>query len=244
VAEKNTRWENDKEWAGWTIRDEVYDYVRKHWLPTIVSTTITIAGSVWAFIQSHPTLGASVGAVALTITAIAILALIDGRKRRSVPSSVKSNAVDGPKALVCGVCEGQRVFLLVTNEGSSAEFYGLFDVEGQVTTSRQTNLFCRWEHTDSPRTRIAKGQTCRIYLARLRSDSGFHQWRIEATSDTGPFDFDALYTSSSISQPVSYAPDIMVIGSIIADPDLANGLQRFKVVLKAFTAEILNENSN
>lgn len=81
-------------------------------------------------------------------------------------------------------------------------------------------------------------------MARLRSDFGFHQWRIEATSDAGPFDFDALYTSSSISQPVSCAPDIMVVGSIIADPDLMNGLQRFNIVLKAFTAEVLNANSN
>lgn len=122
VSDKNTRWENDKEWAGWTIRDEVYAYVRKHWLPTVVSTIIAIAGSVWAFIRSHPTLGVSVGTMALTITAIVILALIDGRKRRTVPSSVKSNAVDGPKALVCGVYEGQRYFSLLRTKDRRRNF--------------------------------------------------------------------------------------------------------------------------
>jgi hypothetical protein len=49
---------------------------------------------------------------------------------------------------------------------------------------------------------------------------------------------DAVYTSVINSVPVSRAEDIILLGSIIAEPDLVNGIQPFKVTLKAFGAEI------
>ena len=83
MAEKNTRWENDKEWAGWTIRDELYGYIRAHLGPIVIAALVSIAGTVWAFVQSHAVLGYCLATAVLTITVLAVLARNDGRKRAS-----------------------------------------------------------------------------------------------------------------------------------------------------------------
>jgi hypothetical protein len=93
MPDRNTRWENDKEWFGWTIRDEIYGYVREHWLPTIMAAIIGGAGSAFSFITSHPTLAAWLGAPTLTILVIVALSWIDGRRRRMIePESATSGS--------------------------------------------------------------------------------------------------------------------------------------------------------
>ncbi len=148
-------------------------------------------------------------------------------------------SVADPKAVVHVQCSGRQASVLVTNEGSLAEFYGVFSIEGMVGANRQTGLFCRWEHTDSPKAKIARGQTCRIILADLiwSHPIATAQWNIRTTTDNGaPANIEAIYSSSATTVPICRAPDILLTGAIIAEPDLVNGIQPFRVVLKAFAS--------
>ena len=86
MADQNTRWENDKEWAGWTIRDEIYGFIRRHLGQTIVTSIIFLGGAIWAFVKEHPLVWEPVGAAVLTVGAITGLALYDGRKRKRATS--------------------------------------------------------------------------------------------------------------------------------------------------------------
>lgn len=89
----NTRWENDKEWAGWTIRDEVYGYVRKHFVPIAVGWLATLFGTVIAAVRSYPTVAYCLGTATVTVTVIVLLALTGGRK----PKQPKSRYISGEK---------------------------------------------------------------------------------------------------------------------------------------------------
>jgi hypothetical protein len=80
VAEKRSRWETDREWAAWTIRDEIYGYIRNHWVPTIVTFIAGILGSLCSFIWSHPTWGIIIFMPTLTVIVLAVLARIDGKR--------------------------------------------------------------------------------------------------------------------------------------------------------------------
>ncbi len=142
----------------------------------------------------------------------------------------------GPKAVV-RMEYGSQPCVLVTNEGTLAEFYGVFSIQGLVRGRERSELFCRWTHTDSPRTKIAKGQTYRIILAELNWDSSpflTATWTIRTTRESGPMDIGAHYSSTATTEPICRAPDIILSGEVFAEPDLINGSQPFRVVLKAF----------
>jgi hypothetical protein len=100
MAEKNTRWENDKEWAGWTLRDEIYAFVRAHLQPIISGAVGGAMGAIIAAIKSYPTVAASIGAVVLTLAVITILAIKDGRKRnRRAETKVTESTARLPSVL-------------------------------------------------------------------------------------------------------------------------------------------------
>jgi hypothetical protein len=150
------------------------------------------------------------------------------------------SSIDGPRALINATYEGQRVFLFVKNEGQSAEFHALMRIKGQVNSTQKDDLFCRWAHTQTSHTRIAKGQTCKIELAKLRSDMGAYQWRIETATDGKPTEIDAYYTNfigarGDDGKP-SPGPDIMLSVSVIAEPDLVNQIQKIEIILKPYNA--------
>jgi hypothetical protein len=84
MPDKNTRWQNDKEWAGWTIRDEIYAFIRRNLGQTVVTSIIFLGGAIWAFVKEHPLVWEPVGGAALAVGAITGLALYDGRKRKRV----------------------------------------------------------------------------------------------------------------------------------------------------------------
>jgi hypothetical protein len=95
MPDKNTRWENDKEWAGWTIRDEIYDaireYVRKNWIPTVVSFLIAIGSTVLAFVREHSNIGIAIASGTLGSFLLVVLALNDSRRRSRTLSSVDAS---------------------------------------------------------------------------------------------------------------------------------------------------------
>ena len=88
MAERDSRFrENNRAWLGWTLRDEIYAFVRQHFGLLIVTVLSTLVGTVWGFLKEHPLIWVSIGAVTLTLAAITGLAMIDGRKRRRRPTA-------------------------------------------------------------------------------------------------------------------------------------------------------------
>ena len=81
MSDKNTRWENDKEWAGWTLRDEIYASVRSHVGPYVVSGAAALAVAAYAYAQSHPTLAAMIGTAIGTFIVIIGSAAFSRRRK-------------------------------------------------------------------------------------------------------------------------------------------------------------------
>lgn len=134
-----------------------------------------------------------------------------------------------------------QVHLLVSNQDPQAEFYGIFDIAGPVSADRQSRLFCKWAHTASVRTKIARGQTCEIFLAELKWDTqgsaSTARWEIYAVSESGPRTITPLHSSMALPE-VHPAEDIVLTGRIFADPDLPLGPLPFRVILKPFGPEL------
>jgi hypothetical protein len=140
-----------------------------------------------------------------------------------------------PRAILRWEYKNSILSIVATNQGVLGEFYGIFDVDGFVKAKRQTELFCKWSHSDSVRTKIAKGDSRRIDLAELKFDGMTHTWEIFTSSETEPpTAIPASYSSVAISTTVTKAPDIMIRGRLVAEPDSANGVQPFRFVLQAF----------
>lgn len=253
--ERSKRWETNKEWAGWTLRDELFAYVRKHWGRSAMTIAITTGGAVYWFMRQHTMLLVACGvALATYATTILIPAFIQFRKRKAsvnelavkvdAPEPLKPNPVtpipapiDYPMAIVRREYENHQVSLLVQNIGGSAEFYGIFEIRGMVNVDKKTDLYCSWANTDSQKTRIAKGLTCRIDLAELKWDRGIATWQINHTTKNGFAHIAATY--SSTTDPNGRAPSIVLRVSIVAEPDLMGGIQQFEVVLEPFGPKIV-----
>jgi hypothetical protein len=78
------------------------------------------------------------------------------RLRDSLVAATAKSPI-GPEAVVA-IQTGNEPCLLVANQGSAADFYGVFTASGMVSSKASTELFCRWAHTNAPRARIAKGR--------------------------------------------------------------------------------------
>jgi hypothetical protein len=171
-----------------------------------------------------------------------VLLVIAGRiaKRRNIALDSPSPFLLRDKIGIGMEYGDNRVQLLIANQDRKAEYYGVFNISGgPVHTDRKTELFCRWTHTDSIRTKIARGQTCRILLARMETEPrmlSFH-WVIETVTEKGPDKIPAEYSSLGSTTPLTYAPDIILTGSIFRDPE-SDGPQTFRVVLHGFGAAL------
>lgn len=138
--------------------------------------------------------------------------------------------------------EDAHVYVLVTNSGRIADFHGSFDVIGPVTARRQRGLPCRWENGNSAKLRIAHGETCRIILAQLISTGSGQflttQWKLYSSPEHEEPEFSAIQSSAVSLRPPALANPLLVNISVMADPDLANGIQGLNIVLASSGARL------
>jgi len=156
------------------------------------------------------------------------------RTMRRMDRSLDLVRLSAPEALLA-IGYGVQPILIVANQGPVAEFYAKLSISPEIV-SEPREVFCRWTHTDLPRAKIAKGETCRIVLANLIIDASSRtaQWVVRGTSEKGPIDVASYYTSNIDSPKTQRAPDVILTGMLFAEPDLINGPQTFRVVLQAF----------
>jgi hypothetical protein len=148
-----------------------------------------------------------------------------------------------PIAAVELICDSTHAEIVIRNDGPIADFWGTLRIIGDVESFwDMEDLFCRWKLTPSVRMRIAKGDECRIVLAvqDRNLNAGLvgptAQWVIYAIAGTQMVQIRGRYCASYEYRAEQKIPDIVLKGSIIADPDLANGIQYFRVTLKPFEA--------
>jgi hypothetical protein len=152
----------------------------------------------------------------------------------------------GPMIALQVACESNQARLFVSNGGATAEFCGVFTISGLTTAKPGETFYCKWQHTYSKRTKIPKGQGFWIELATLKwgeGGAGSARWEINAVKEGQDgkdlvISISAIHTSCATSTPIARASDIKIEGSITADPDAENGIQKFCVVLKAFGAVV------
>jgi hypothetical protein len=152
-------------------------------------------------------------------------------------ADAKGRQNEGPFAILRFDNGDGAVSLLVTNKGSLATFSASFFIDGDVKGNLKRDLCGRWSHTDSTETAIARGQTRRLILANVMFQEIFQQWQILASSQSGNIYIPASQSGSARTVPIIRPADIVINGEIVAQPDLINGIQPFKVVLHAFEAE-------
>lgn len=132
--------------------------------------------------------------------------------------------------------QGGLATIDVSNNGTGAYFYAPIHTSGSIQGDSR-DVFAKWAHSDEVRTWISHGQTCRLILACLNQNDGFFQWIVPAVAaDHKIVERKAHYSSCILSIPVARAPDITLSGSVFAQPDLANGVQSFAAILRAFDA--------
>lgn len=145
----------------------------------------------------------------------------------------------GPVAHIAFMKDARGAFVEVTNAGLGAHFHTPIEIQGLIRGNGK-DVFAKWTHTDGVRAWIAKGQTCRLEIARLkwRADGLYTCTWIIPTLASGNVvrEVESLNSSCPVSAPIARADDIVVSGWVIAEPDLKNGIQPFRVVLQAFEA--------
>lgn len=162
------------------------------------------------------------------------------RVERDLELSRKPEIPDVPFAKVSLAGTNNAPQVQVTNTGAGAHFYARLEINGPVTGQKR-DIFAKWAHTDTVKARIARGDTCRLDIARLDWSRGREtcQWKVIAVrKDHDVVELPALYSSCAVSTPLIRADDIIVAVSIISEPDLENGIQEQPVVLKAFGARL------
>jgi hypothetical protein len=128
---------------------------------------------------------------------------------------------DGPIANVQVKCDSARAEMIVRNDGVTANFWGTLKI---VDGEENKILFCEWTHTTSPRIRIAKGEEYRILLAEHVLVGATEKWVIKAIQDREVrIEYPVIKAIQDGEVRISFEiPDIVLEGSIIAEPDLAN----------------------
>lgn len=139
--------------------------------------------------------------------------------------------------------KAQHALLHVTNHGANGTFWAPLTINGALSSRLDEPVCAKWEHTDQPKTSIAKGQTCTLCLARLDLTTfPFAQWQLYATSeDRGPTVLRAMHTSVLGGAPDAHARTIILEVSPLSAPDSVDGIRTYKIALQAFDAErVLN----
>jgi hypothetical protein len=158
-----------------------------------------------------------------------------------------------PIATVTCVVRDSVPSLLVRNDGAGAEFSGKFRVVGPVKEPwNWVELRCLWEDSTQEWVTIAKGDTRRIVLADRDSATGTggiigsrSKWLIRGLLDGALRTIesheygDAFFTIGPVTTAV-----VILEGFVIGRPDLANGLQPFRVTLGEHGATCEQADSN
>jgi hypothetical protein len=168
-------------------------------------------------------------------------AYISHDERLELTNTVTEHLPTGSLKIVCTPDHSE---IVVRNDGVVADFLGTLRIAGPVLRRGYDydDLLCRWSHTTSARTKIASGQERRIVLADNLHDTetdaamGFSKWRIYAVTGGVLISVESSFASTPLSDPPAVAPDIVLEGTIFAEPALANGAQSFRVTLRAFEA--------
>jgi|ERR1700728_3641525 len=130
--------------------------------------------------------------------------------------------------------------LIVTNVGTVADVWASLDITGPVL-GKKRSIFGRWEHTNSFKARIAKGQSCKLLLATRKSDPNFItvKWHIPYADGDGVGGMTESLYSSMIENKDAQADDIHLYVRLFADPDCLREVKECHVVLHAVKAEEL-----
>jgi hypothetical protein len=136
------------------------------------------------------------------------------------------------------VYEKNEAFLEVTNSGPGAEIWVPMKIEGMMQRGNLDNVFARWTHTNSVKTKIAKDQTCRLKIASLDID---HQalmgrWIVYWTTEKGPLEDRPIY-SMLLGNADVQTPDIHIFVDVVSDPDNISGIKKHHVALHTRKAE-------
>jgi len=146
----------------------------------------------------------------------------------------KGSSKHGPSASV----KAEAEVIEITNDGDGAYFSVPIEIRGAINGNGK-DVFAKWAHTGEVRAWIAKGQTCRLDIARLKWSAGSvtSTWIIPTVAPGNVVRaVESFYSSCAVSKPIIRAEDIVISGMVVAEPDLQNGIQRFQVVLRAFDA--------
>lgn len=110
MADNQSQFRQDnREWLVWTIRDEIYAFVRKNAGPTIGAVFAMTAGAIWAFVKQYPTIWGPLGGAVFATGTVTFLALIAARKNKT------------------GLHEAQNPIIgTITNESTEFSLHDLF----------------------------------------------------------------------------------------------------------------------
>lgn len=247
-------WEDTKDWVVWTIRDELYYGLIKPLVgKAVIGLVLAVALAIFGYAKSHPMILVSAASVAVTCMVILgthFVPMLVGAAPQGHFQAPAEPAPAAPRSeftlrdrVGLGFAFGNnRVEILIPNQDRQAEYFGVFSISGgPVDADRTSELFCQWTHTDSIRAKIARSQPCRIILAHMETESPTPRtlttrWVIHTATEKGPQEIKAAYCSST--EPLAYAPDIVLSGAIFRDPDDPDGPQPFRVVLHGFGAAL------
>jgi hypothetical protein len=139
------------------------------------------------------------------------------------------------------VADRTEVCLVVKNSGTIADVWASLRIVGFVSGERD-GIFGRWTHTNSYKTRIAKGQSCKLLLATRKSDSNFVtvKWSIPYAEEQGVGGVTESFYSSMIGNKDAQADDIHIYAHLFADPDCVQETKECHVVLHALESENLS----
>jgi hypothetical protein len=134
--------------------------------------------------------------------------------------------------------EKGEAIIEVTNSGPVADVWAPMRVEGMMR-KKPGDAFAWWTHTDLVKTRIAKGQTCRLRIAHFEvnyQNNALAQWIVYSTSEAGAGEDRPMY-SVPLGVPEVQSPDIHIYVNVVSDPDNASGIKKHHIVLHSREAE-------
>ncbi len=129
-------------------------------------------------------------------------------------------------------------FINVTNSGQVADVWAPMRVEGMMR-KKPGDAFARWTHTDSIKTRITKGQTCRLQIAYFQVEyynNCIAKWIVYSTNETGAGE-DSPMSSVQLGNPETQTSDIHIYVDVVSDPDNASGIKKHHIALHSREAE-------
>jgi hypothetical protein len=139
------------------------------------------------------------------------------------------------------VADHTEASLTVTNIGTIADVWASLRIDGFVSGKRN-DIFGRWAHTNSSKTRIARGQSCKLLLAMRKSDPNFVtvKWSIPYSEENSTGGTSESFYASMIGNKDAQADDIHLYVCLFSDPDCQQEVKQCHIVLHALRAEELS----